>query len=160
MFCVKCLFQYQEIWSKTRLFGTGKYSKPGRTLYFHFIFLSPLSRKLTNSLSLAVDDSLTCYSLSGEETALHCLLTKLDECYGFLVGGVLSPLGLTAEEAAVSDITSLWNEEIVDIICTIYGGMCYCFLTHFYPVDFYPYELGESMYHFKVGTSTHILSVL
>ena len=72
--------------------------------------------------------------MSGEETALHCLLTKLDECYGFLVGGVLSPIGLTAEEAAVSDITSLWNDEIVDIICTVYGGMSYCFLTHFYPV--------------------------
>ena len=34
MFCAKCLSQYQEILSKTRLFGTGKYSKLGRTLYF------------------------------------------------------------------------------------------------------------------------------
>ena len=32
MFCVKCLSQYQEILSKTRLFGAGKYSKLGRTL--------------------------------------------------------------------------------------------------------------------------------
>ena len=31
MFCAKCLSQYQEILSKTRLFGTGKYSKLGRT---------------------------------------------------------------------------------------------------------------------------------
>ena len=33
MFCAKCLSQYQEILSKTRLFGTGKCSKLGRTLY-------------------------------------------------------------------------------------------------------------------------------
>ena len=33
MFCAKCLSQYQEILSKTRLFETGKYSKLGRTLY-------------------------------------------------------------------------------------------------------------------------------
>ena len=32
MFCAKYLSQYQEILSKTRLFGTGKYSKLGRTL--------------------------------------------------------------------------------------------------------------------------------
>ena len=32
MFCVKCQTQYQEILSKTLLFGTGKYSKLGRTL--------------------------------------------------------------------------------------------------------------------------------
>ena len=33
MFCTNCLSQYQEILSKTRLCGTGKYSKLGRTLY-------------------------------------------------------------------------------------------------------------------------------
>ena len=31
MFCAKCLSQYQEILSKTRLFGTRKYSKLGKT---------------------------------------------------------------------------------------------------------------------------------
>ena len=36
MFCAKCLSQYQEILSKTRLFETGKYSKLGRTLYVIF----------------------------------------------------------------------------------------------------------------------------
>ena len=35
MFCAKCLSQYQEILSKTRLFGTGKYSKLGITLYMY-----------------------------------------------------------------------------------------------------------------------------
>ena len=34
MFYAKCLSQYQEILSKMQLFGTGKYSKLGRTLYF------------------------------------------------------------------------------------------------------------------------------
>ena len=34
MFCAKCLSLYQEILSKTRLSGTGKYSKLGRTLYY------------------------------------------------------------------------------------------------------------------------------
>ena len=33
MFCAKCLSQYQEILSKTRLFGTGNCSKLDRTLY-------------------------------------------------------------------------------------------------------------------------------
>ena len=33
MFCANFLSQYQEILSKTRLFGTGIYSKQGRTLY-------------------------------------------------------------------------------------------------------------------------------
>ena len=33
MLCANCLSQYQEILSKTRLFGTGKCSKLGRTLY-------------------------------------------------------------------------------------------------------------------------------
>ena len=35
VFCAKCLSQYQEILSKTRLFRTGKYSKLGRTLYIY-----------------------------------------------------------------------------------------------------------------------------
>ena len=34
MFCAKCLSQYQEILSKTRLLGTGNCLKLGRTLYF------------------------------------------------------------------------------------------------------------------------------
>ena len=34
VFRAKCLSQYQEILSKTRVFGTGKYSKLGRTLYY------------------------------------------------------------------------------------------------------------------------------
>ena len=33
MFCANCLPQCQEILSKTRLIGTGKHSKLGRTLY-------------------------------------------------------------------------------------------------------------------------------
>ena len=37
MFCAKYLSQYQEILSKTQLFGTGKYSKLGRTLYIPFV---------------------------------------------------------------------------------------------------------------------------
>ena len=32
-FCAKCLSHHQEILEKTRLLGTGKYSKLGRTLY-------------------------------------------------------------------------------------------------------------------------------
>ena len=32
-FCAKCLSKYQEILSKTQVFGTGKYSTLGRTLY-------------------------------------------------------------------------------------------------------------------------------
>ena len=37
MFCANYLSQYQKILSKTRLFGTGKYSKLGRTLYHQSI---------------------------------------------------------------------------------------------------------------------------
>ena len=33
MFCAQCLSQYQEILSKTRLFGTRNCSKLGRSLY-------------------------------------------------------------------------------------------------------------------------------
>ena len=47
-FCVKCLPQYQEILSMTRLFGTGKYSKLGRTLYgVFFLRLTVVSRHLS-----------------------------------------------------------------------------------------------------------------
>ena len=44
MFCAKCLSQLQEILSKTRLFGTGKYSKLGRTLYSNFDVMCPLDK--------------------------------------------------------------------------------------------------------------------
>ena len=43
MFCAQCLSQYQEILSKTRLFGTRNCSKLGRSLYpdytkcYHFV---------------------------------------------------------------------------------------------------------------------------
>ena len=34
-FCAKYMSQYQEILSKMRLFGIGKYSKLGRALYMY-----------------------------------------------------------------------------------------------------------------------------
>ena len=40
MFLAQCLSQYQEILSKTRLFGTRNYSKLGRSLLFEIILNS------------------------------------------------------------------------------------------------------------------------
>ena len=60
MFCAKCLSQYQEILSKTRLFGTGKYSKLGRTLYKSFFDIK-MARKLNYC-------GLTLFGADNEDT--------------------------------------------------------------------------------------------
>ena len=51
-FCAKCMSQYQEILSKTPLFGIGKYSKLGRTLYTYSENLSAFPLFITKLWAL------------------------------------------------------------------------------------------------------------
>ena len=44
MFCAHCLSQYQEILSKTRLFGTRNCSKLGRSLYNQCNMIAKITR--------------------------------------------------------------------------------------------------------------------
>ena len=55
MFCANCLSQYQEILSKMRFFGPGKYSKVGRTLFGQFTLTEIIIRQVS------VDGPLTWY---------------------------------------------------------------------------------------------------
>ena len=68
------------------------------------------------------------YSLSGEREALHCLLAKVDECYNFMEV-FLNSTGLTAEEAEIIDFHSLWQEEMLNLICEMSGGILPFFTT-------------------------------
>ena len=103
--------------------------------------------------------------MSGEDEALHCLFSKIDECYDFL-SGILSSAGLTQEQAAVMDFTTLWNDEIVNIICEVYEGMFgyllkpkYICILGGFTEKFNSKPLQRNVVYIPITTSSHATSM-
>ena len=77
MFCAKCLSQYQEILSKTRLFGTGKCSKLGRTLYSVVLLLA--QDQACSSVTISSAEGLCLFKMTFSKLDITEILATISD---------------------------------------------------------------------------------